>query len=247
MQLQTYVQAALGKDTTILGLRLQPLSIGHYQWLAYLGCKYADESETGIGIEDLLIAVFVCHFKYEQFGRLVRDEVSKDLTDWDTYQEAYWRFTLGIKNSFRKVLRQPTKTLYEELRDNWYQAIIHYTKKHRINVYDCFAEFKDYMQLHSTVINTKTGKPLMVRQTQQNSGSLQSHWSVVLFNTLTEKLNFSPTEANNMSISKAIAHRLALLEAEGCIGFLNIIEEMQHAGASYDEIMKEMEAQNATA
>lgn len=245
MQLQTYVQAALGRDTTILGLRLKPLSIGHYQWLAYLGCAYANEQETSLTIEDLLVAVFVCHFSYEQFGRLIRDEVSTDLTDWNTYQEAYWRGTLKVKNGFRKLFRLPTKTLYEELRDSWYLSLIKHAKEHNVNVLECFAEFKEYMQLHSTVINTKTGKPLMVRQTQQNGGSLASHWSVVLFNTLTDKLGFSPMEANNMSISKAMAHRFAMLEAEGAIGFLNIIEEMQHAGMPYEDIIKEMEAQNA--
>ncbi len=77
----------------ILGLTLKPLCLGHYLNMRAYGCEYASDTDTEVGIIDLIIGVLVCSMTYEQF---------KDFVDSDRFLPEVRRWGNIIRKDTKK-------------------------------------------------------------------------------------------------------------------------------------------------
>lgn len=65
MRFEAYAEACIPETFTVLGLRLKPLSLGHFLLMRRLNCAFASDVEIEISFSDLLVAVLICSMNYE--------------------------------------------------------------------------------------------------------------------------------------------------------------------------------------
>lgn len=80
MKFDAYVKSFLPDKFVILGVRLKPLSLGHYMLMKRLNVGYATDTEAKVGFEDFVLALLICGQTYEEFCEfLERDDLIKAL------------------------------------------------------------------------------------------------------------------------------------------------------------------------
>jgi hypothetical protein len=83
MKFETLARNCLPDSVVLLGLKLKPLSLGHYILLRRLGCGFVSEESTGISFEDVIVGVLVCSMSYSDFVEFAgSDTFREELTNW---------------------------------------------------------------------------------------------------------------------------------------------------------------------
>lgn len=84
MQSASIFEKALPAPYRIFGLELLPLSLGRYRLLKRFGCAFVDEGEARASIEDLLLGIFICAQRVQEFQTLLGDtaKFSQELKRW---------------------------------------------------------------------------------------------------------------------------------------------------------------------
>lgn len=102
-----YISAVIPEPVTILGLRLRPFCIGHYQILSRFDCSYVSEKETVASREDLIFAVLVCSMSPADFIEwAARDEKPtgwQRLLAWCLRKQPKGRLEKAIADWGRKI------------------------------------------------------------------------------------------------------------------------------------------------
>jgi hypothetical protein len=78
-----YFRAAIPEPFRILGLRLEPLSLGRYLLLRRFGCAFICDDEATAGMPDLLLGLVICSMSVDEFLESARSgRMGKDIHRW---------------------------------------------------------------------------------------------------------------------------------------------------------------------
>jgi hypothetical protein len=79
----TYARAAIPEPYRILGLRLRPLSLGHYLLLKRFNCAFLAADASQATREDLLLAVLICSMRHQEFLDFIEQKnFSAEVAAW---------------------------------------------------------------------------------------------------------------------------------------------------------------------
>jgi len=121
MKFEEYVKSFLPNRYVILGVKLKPLSLGHYILMRRLEVAYATDTQSSVAFSDFVLALLICSMTYEEFvDYLDRPDFIKNLQRESKNMTKVIKrdktFNLFDKMSmFQNYLKEGTKTpLYWE-------------------------------------------------------------------------------------------------------------------------------------
>jgi len=203
-----YTLASVPDPVTVLGIRLQPFSLGHYLLLKRFGSCFVASEQVELSISDLLFGIMICSMTYNQFNEWMSEQ------NW--FDEN--RFFKPIARRIRKMpffVRFPwfhrfMLNKWENDMRSWSNEIVKYLNKtENFNVMEKMGMFMAYIKTGS-----ETPHYYIEKEGESDSGG---HWSHTVLTTLTGKLGYTHAEAINMPLSKALYDFYKYLENEGCI------------------------------
>jgi hypothetical protein len=201
---------------TILGVKLEPYSLGHYLIMQRFDCAFvSDDTNRCGGIEDLLLGIAICSRTYDDFLAFIRDDAK-----FDAWMKA-WRehimsdmYSWYARKSFSVCAYIQGSRLFPKSLKAIAEAFSHTvrTKKtHKINFLHQMMRFRDY-----TMDGYEVPKfdELPSKEAKNVSGA---HWSQSIIHILTSEVGYTFSEAVNMPLSKAIFEYFKCLENKGVI------------------------------
>lgn len=183
MNFDVYAQACLPQTHTIMGLRLKPLSLGHYILMKRFGCNYASDEETDITMSDLITSVLICSMTYTDAIKFFDMDPIKfwSVENIKSLGVAYYMSNkLGPTGYY---IRQWGNTLSKRIR-----------RDKQFLLLDQFRKFQTYL-----IEGNKM--PQIMRKDNNNIEPSYCHWSVMLKSFLLTKYN--EQEALNLPLSQA--------------------------------------------
>lgn len=205
MRFEAYASACIPDTYTVLGLRLKPLSLGHYLLMRRYGCAYSSDVETDIGFSDLVTAVLICSMTFEEcvdFFALPKVPFFS-MENLKTFGQA-WYLSNKLGGAGYEI-RMWGNTFAKQIR-----------RRKGFNILNEAKTFQKYIMEGSQMPfyydgDNKTDKP---------SGA---HWSVALHSFLLTK--YSESEALNIPLRQAFIQYCKWAEEQGAIELFQDYEE----------------------
>lgn len=205
MRFDTYASACIPDSFTVLGLRLKPLSLGHYLMMTRFGCAYASDTETTIGLDDLVTGALICSMTFEECNAFF------DLPKIEFFSLRNFR-SLGRAWYLSKKLG-PTGY---EIR-LWGEEFTKQVKKSQtFNILSEAQRFQRYILASSEMPHYYDGD----NKTDKPSGA---HWSIGLHSFLLTR--YSESEAMNLPIKQAFMEYCKWAEEQGTIELFQPYED----------------------
>lgn len=194
MPANDYFSAAYPNTWQILGVRLKPLSLGHYFKLRRLGCAFVADEAKGATLGDLLLAIVVCSMA----------------SDSDAEHDPFWQwlnrepgFRLGVRNWLKSLFGKPPISAAEWDIYQWGQKCRGVSFAEKANL------FSQYIKYH-------TEQPGYY-ETEQGGTQSGAHWSQGILHALTSRCGYTMMEAYNTSLRKCLADAYKLMESDGIV------------------------------
>jgi hypothetical protein len=113
-QLDNYLQASIQEPVNVLGLNLNPFSLGHLFLMRRYECPFAsDDPNEMAGCGDLMLACVICSRTYEEFLEFIHDIDFKWLNEWDKKVSKWFRKKqLDALEEFQKFNNYRQTALY---------------------------------------------------------------------------------------------------------------------------------------
>lgn len=74
---------AVPEPCRILGLRLKPLSLGHYILMQKFQCAFVADTPTAATLDDLLLGVLICSMSYAEFLEFLdQEDFNAEILEW---------------------------------------------------------------------------------------------------------------------------------------------------------------------
>jgi len=209
-------KAAIPEPFRIFGVQLLSLSLGRYRLLKRFGVAFVSEEETHAEVSDLLLGIFICSMRCQEFLGLLEDTGRKGI--YHRGREALRGLRPG------KAALRPRSALQREFQ-RWGKRIRKEIKADRhFSLFAKFGLFRFYLKEAATI------PPYW----EENSDGMASgaHWSHSVEVTLRSELGWSREEIEEAPLSKAIADYFKWSESQGLIRLIAPGEtEMAEANA----------------
>lgn len=191
-----YFDAAYPEPWQVLGINLKPFSLGHYVKLYRLGCAFVADEVKQATLGDLLLGVAVCSMDSHP------DPSKDDFWNWLNREEPEgWRkFVFKLGRMFGAKL--PTPAELDMARLGRRVGSIDFSEKAKV--------FAEYVEAHSKA-------PAYWDTSAEGSRTAGGHWSQSIIYTMVSKCGYTPHEAYNVPLSKALADFFKHAESEGCV------------------------------
>jgi hypothetical protein len=217
-QIDRYVAAMIQVKPVILGLKLEPFSLGHLFLMQRFGCAYGNDDPDQTGkIEDFLLAVLICSRNYQDnldfFNNQTRFEYCYErLTEW-CCDKLWLRWT--YKRFRGKFIRLPIVSFNTGYTIRWLEKWLYQITKasrnlNKLNILEQFHGFNEYRRSGLYV-------PTYWQNDTTGDNRSGAHWSQVVYQVLTSELHYSCNEAMNLPLGRAFAEYFKLLESHGAI------------------------------
>ena len=204
MKFDAYANVCVPEQYVVLGLKLKPLSLGHYLLMRRFGCAYASDTETNVTFGDLVLGVLICSMTFNEALEFFNLPPIKFMS-WRNLQ------TLG----FAYVMARKLGTTGYEIRC-WGNKFRKQIKKKNYNMLDEFKHFQRYIVQGSSIPNFYPSD----NNSDKQSGA---HWSIGLHSFLLSK--YTEEAALNLSLSRAFLEYCKWAEEQGALEFLQDYEE----------------------
>jgi hypothetical protein len=235
-QIDRYVAAMIQAKPTILGLKLEPFSLGHLFLMQRFECAYGNDDPEQIGsIQDLLLAVLICSRNYQDNLDFFNNDTKADYwyqRIWDWCLSKAW-LHMTYKQFHGVFVRMPVMTFNSTYANRWldkwlYQITRNSRNLKKLNVYEKFQAFNDYRRCGLYV-------PRYWEEKSLGEGKSGAHWSQSIYQILTMELGYSCNEAMNLPLGRAFAEYFKLLESHGSITLMTDTEIEQTEPATMEE------------
>lgn len=227
MKLDAYVTAALPPKYTIWGLDLKDICLGHYFLMKRFGSNYASDEEAQVDIIDLLIGIIVCSKTFEE-GIAFFNQAPIPFFSWRNIKSlfSYFSFVKIKKDGFSLIRNRSAWGISRKHGGAYYEInkygrfVCKLANKNKINIMTSFRTFQRYLE---------DGRKMPLywenHSDPNGNGRAKSHWSINVYNVLVSKLNYTPSDAYNLPLSKAFYEYAKYAESEGSIELFSDDEE----------------------
>jgi len=201
-QLDNYVKSAIPEPYTIMGLRMQPFSLGHLFLMTRFGCSYSSDDITKkAGLGDFILALTICSRNYKDNIDFFNNDIVYDNKLRNCYESILSRITnVGVPQ--RWIKRWINKVKWQ-LRFN-----------KQFDVMEHMLTFDKYRK-DGLII------PKFWESGEETSKTSGSHWSQGVLYILTSELGYSYNEAMDLPLSRALVEYFKCMEAHGAITFMD--------------------------